>query len=88
MRAGERYGVARWEAHYTVFGNKVHNVIDASFRFADGLIIEHVDTFDLYRWARMALGPTGLLLGWTPMLRNTVRKTAGRQLQKYLARNS
>lgn len=90
VQADDREGVAHWEAWYSFGPNKrkVHNIIDARFTFRDGLIVEHVDTFDFHRWSRMALGVPGLLLGWTPMLRNTVRKTAGRQLQKYLARNS
>jgi hypothetical protein len=51
----------------------VVNEIDASMRFEDGLIIEHRDSFDFWKWSRMALGPSGLLLGWTPMVRNKVR---------------
>jgi hypothetical protein len=32
------------------------------------------------------LGAPGLLLGWTPMLRNKVRATAAANLATYLAR--
>ena len=87
VRADEAGGSAHWEAWYTfaVTGKKVHNVIDARFRFADGKIVEHVDSFDFYRWSRMALGLPGVLLGWTPIIRNEVRKTAGGQLEKYLS---
>jgi ketosteroid isomerase-like protein len=79
-------GSAHWEARYlfSTTGRKVHNVIDASFRFADGKIIEHRDVFDFHRWARQALGPTGLLLGWTGMVRDKVRSQARRGLDKYL----
>ena len=38
------------------------------FVFRDGLIAEHHDAFSFYAWSRQALGPAGLLLGWTPML--------------------
>ncbi len=88
VRADDDAGEARWEAWYTfsATGRKVHNVIDARFRFADGRIVEHVDTFDFHRWSRQALGAPGLLLGWTPMLRNKVRATAGAQLTKFMAR--
>jgi ketosteroid isomerase-like protein len=80
-------GRAHWEARYTFSqtGRKVHNVIDAKFRFHDGLIIDHVDAFSFWRWSRQALGPTGTLLGWTPVLKFAVRRTAARSLDKYMA---
>jgi quinol monooxygenase YgiN/ketosteroid isomerase-like protein len=73
-------GAAHWSAHYTYTqtGRPVVNDVHASFRFAGGLIAEHVDEFDLYRWQRQALGTTGILLGWTPIMRSTVRKRARR----------
>lgn len=38
----EDRGSAHWEAWYTFStGRKVHNVIDASFEFSDGLILRH-----------------------------------------------
>ena len=62
-------GSAHWRAHYTFAqtGRPVVNDIQAKFRFRDGQIAEHVDDFSFYRWARQALGPPGLLLGWTPV---------------------
>src|SRR6185437_13291157 len=76
---GDR-GSARWRAHYTFSqtGRPVVNDVRASMRFADGLIADHVDDFDFHRWARQALGTSGLLLGWTPWLRNAVRHRPGR----------
>ena len=60
-------GSAHWEADYTFStGRAVHNVIDAGFKFENGLIADHRDSFDLYAWARQALGPVGVLLGWSP----------------------
>lgn len=87
VSADDETGSAHWEAWYTfaTTGRKVHNVIDARFRFEDGKIVEHIDTFDFYRWSRMALGLPGVLLGWTPIIRNKVRGTAGGQLDKYLS---
>lgn len=75
-------GSAGWQAWYTfsATGRPVHNVIRARFRFSGGLIAEHVDTFDFWRWARQALGPVGLLLGWSPLLRGKVRSQAARAL--------
>jgi hypothetical protein len=83
---GER-GSAHWRAHYTFSqtGRPVINDVRASFRFADGLIAEHVDNFDFYRWARQALGIQGLLLGWTPVLRSAVRSRARGSLEQFLA---
>jgi len=79
-------GTAHWEARYlfSATGRRVHNVIDASFRFADDAIIEHRDVFNFYRWSRQALGLPGILLGWTPVLRNKVRGQARSGLDKYL----
>jgi ketosteroid isomerase-like protein len=84
---GDR-GSAHWRAHYTFSqtGNPVVNDVHASFRFAeDGLIVEHVDVFDFYRWARQALGTRGLLLGWTPFVRSAVRGRARASLEQFLA---
>jgi hypothetical protein len=80
-------GSAHWEAHY-LFGPRgrpVHNRIDARFEFdAQGLITRHRDRFDFAAWARQALGVPGLLLGWTPWLRNQVRAKAAANLQRFL----
>jgi hypothetical protein len=86
IQADDRTGSAHWEAWYTfsASGRKVHNVIEASFTFSNGLIASHVDRFDFYRWSRQALGPAGMLLGWTPLLQNKVRKTAARSLASFL----
>jgi len=80
-------GSARWIAHYTFTqtGRPVTNDVRASFRFADGLIAEHHDEFDFHRWARQALGTSGLLLGWTPLLRSAVRRRARAGLDEFLA---
>ena len=55
----------------------------ACFRFQDGKIIRHRDRFDFWRWSRMALGPAGLILGWSPMLKNKVRRQAAKSLARY-----
>lgn len=80
-------GRAHWVATYTFSGSgrKVVNRIDARFTFRDGLIATHVDTFDLWRWASQALGPVGLLLGWTPFLRAKIRGQAAQSLAKFSA---
>jgi len=80
-------GRARWDAHYTFpkTGRKVHNIIHASFDIEGGRIVRHEDRFDFYRWTRMALGPTGTALGWSPLVQNKVRQTAASQLEKFMA---
>ncbi|MGQ0799345.1 MAG: nuclear transport factor 2 family protein [Pseudomarimonas sp.] len=88
ISADERRGRAHWEAHYrfSATGRMVHNIIDAQFVFQDGLIVSHIDDFNFYRWSRQALGPPGLVLGWTPFLRNKVRKQAQANLTAFLAK--
>lgn len=87
IKADDASGSARWEAVYAFpkTGRRVHNDISAAFRFRDGLIVEHRDTFDLYRWSRMALGPLGTALGWTPVVKNQVRQQAAAQLKRFRA---
>lgn len=82
-------GKARWDAWYTFSGTgrKVHNVIDARFRFEDGLIVRHDDSFDLWRWTRMALGPAGTLLGWSPPIQGKIRRTAAASLADWMAKH-
>jgi ketosteroid isomerase-like protein len=80
-------GTARWIARYTFTqtGRPVKNDVQAHFRFADGLIAEHDDAFSFYAWARQALGARGLLLGWTPLLRASVRRRARGSLDRFMA---
>ncbi|MFL5865934.1 MAG: nuclear transport factor 2 family protein [Thermoleophilaceae bacterium] len=79
-------GSARWLAHYTFTqtGRHVDNDVRARFRFRDGLIVEHRDEFDFYRWTRQALGTTGLLLGWSPIVQGKVRKQARERLSDFM----
>ena len=84
-QADEARGSAHWRAHYTFTetGRPVVNDIHASFRFKDGLIAEHRDEFSFPAWARQALGPVGLLLGWTPLVRAAVRRKAAARLEEF-----
>ncbi len=84
VKADDTTGSAHWEAWYRFQGKRqVHNIIDAQFTFSNGLITRHVDTFDFWRWSRQALGPAGLVLGWTPILRNAVQGQAGKSLASW-----
>ncbi len=80
-------GCADWQAWYpfSTTGRRVHNIVHSEYTFSDGLIIRQVDAFPFWRWSRQALGPAGLLLGWTPLLRNKVRATAREALRRYMA---
>jgi ketosteroid isomerase-like protein len=71
-------GSAHWIATYTFGGGRhVVNDIHAKFRFRDGKIVEHVDSFSFARWARQALGPVGFVLGLPPMNLLVRRKARG-----------
>jgi SnoaL-like domain len=87
LQADAESGSADWQAWYTFSATRrpVHNRIHAQFRFEQGRIVEHVDSFDFWRWSRQALGPAGLLLGWTPMLRAKVRAQAAANLAIFQA---
>jgi uncharacterized protein len=87
---GDERGSAHWRAHYTFSrtGRPVVNDVHASFHFAGGLIAKHRDEFDFHRWARQALGAPGLLLGWTPLLRSSVRKQARAGLDEFMSREA
>ena len=80
---------AKWEARYrfTKTGRMVHNKIQAHFTFKDGLIIQHIDSFDFWKWTRMALGLPGLLLGWSGLLQNKIRQEARYGLEDFLKNN-
>src|SRR5256885_15969006 len=85
--ADDERGSAHWLADYTFStGRKVHNDIRAEFRFANGLIAEHRDSFSFYAWARQALGPVGLALGWTPLVQGEGRREARAGLDEVLGR--
>jgi ketosteroid isomerase-like protein len=83
-------GLAEWTATYVFSktGRKVTNHIRAEFTILDGKIISHTDSFNLYKWSAQALGLPGLLLGWTPIIRNKIRATAQQSLKAFMLRNS
>lgn len=83
--ADERSGHARWRAEYLFPPTRRHvtNEVQASFRFGSGAIAEHVDDFSFFTWCRQALGPTGLVLGWSPPGRRVVQGRARAQLRRF-----
>jgi len=89
IEADENTGKARWGATY-LFGPKkrpVINLINARFRFKDGKIIEHTDSFSLWKWSRRALGISGWFLGWSGYMRKKVQETTGNRLAQYVKKN-
>ena len=80
-------GSAHWEATYTfrTTGRKVHNVIEAEFKFKDGLIIKHTDHFNLHDWASQAIGWKGWLLGGTGFFKRGLQKQTRKVLDQWIA---
>lgn len=87
LQATATHGSANWQAWYTFSstGRPVHNIVASEFQFEDGKILKQTDRFDFWRWSRQALGTIGVLLGWSSLLRNKVRATAGKALEQYMA---
>ncbi|MFD2531727.1 nuclear transport factor 2 family protein [Gracilimonas halophila] len=86
--ADEESGKARLKAKYlfSQTNRMVHNNINARFKFKDGFIIEHVDSFDFWRWSRQALGLPGLLLGWSSFLQKKVQRQAYKNMEAFIGR--
>lgn len=84
LQADVAKGKVRWEAWYTFSrtGRKVHNVVTSEFDLKDDLILVQHDQFDFWRWSRQALGTSGILMGWTPIVRNKVQAMAAAGLRK------
>ena len=84
LQAEETRGKVRWQAWYPFSrtGRKVHNVVTSEFVIQDELIIVQRDRFDFWRWSRQALGTPGVVLGWSPLVRNKVRRVAAAGLRK------
>lgn len=85
IKADELSGSAHWVAAYN-FSKTNRNVINkvaAEFTFQDGLIIKHVDHFDVWRWSKQAFGPAGYLLGWTGFFQKKIQEQALLSLKKY-----
>lgn len=85
VQVTENKGTANWKAIY-FYGpkkRKVINNIQASFEFKDGKISKHTDVFSMWKWSRQALGFKGLLLGWTPFLKNKVQGLTNKLLNDF-----
>lgn len=89
VTADHRHGRSSWEAIYTfsATGRKIHNRVTSGFTFRDGLIYTQKDRFNLHKWAGMAMGPAGTLLGWLPSVKRTIRGKAARNLAVFIGRH-
>jgi ketosteroid isomerase-like protein len=85
IKADEYTGTAKWVAAYNFSktNRKVVNVVYAQFKFRDGLIIQHTDYFDIWKWSKQAFGFKGALLGWTGYMQTQIQKQAIASLQNY-----
>lgn len=85
----EEYATCLWNADYTFSrtGRKVSNNIKAYMRIQNGMIIEHTDHFDIWKWSRQALGLSGALLGWSNFMKVKIRNMARKNLQKFMEAN-
>ena len=77
-------GRTKWTAQYYYGKRPVTNKVSAQFKFQDGKIIEHIDTFDFWKWTRQALGFSGYLLGWTTFMQKKVQATTKSKLDKII----
>ena len=81
-------GSANWIATYTFTStqNKVINNIEAMFEFRDGLIYRHRDSFHFYKWAGMAFGAKGIVMGWLPFFRKKIQAVSRQKLGAFMSR--
>jgi hypothetical protein len=79
-----------WVAHYNfgATGRPVVNRVHTEMALSNGRIVRQVDRFNLWRWSGQALGASGWLLGWTPLVRNKIRTQAARSLREYARKAS
>lgn len=80
---------ANWVALYTFSktGRQIENNITATFTFKENKIIQHTDSFDFYKWAKMAFGLKGLLFGKFLFFRKIIQQYASKSLTEFKANN-
>lgn len=85
IKADEHTGSVQWTASYSYSkaNRKVVNIIQAQFHFQNGLIIKHMDDYDIWKWSKQALGIKGFLFGWTGYMQKKIQEMALLSLKKY-----
>lgn len=88
IKANDNSGSACWYCiyNYTKTDRLIRYKIKAKFKFKDGKIFSHTDSYSLWRWAGKALGLTGYFLGFTAFVRNQIRTDAINGLNIYMKR--
>ncbi|NNE31005.1 MAG: nuclear transport factor 2 family protein [Winogradskyella sp.] len=86
IKVSDTEGTAQWEAFYifSKTGKKIHNKINATFEFKDGLIIKHTDKFSLHKWATQAFGVTGFIMGKTHFFKSKLNHQTNHLVDKYI----
>lgn len=86
VQADDESGSADWKAVYAYGPQKrqVINQVQARFVFKNGKIVEHIDSFDIWKWSRQALGPIGSLMGWTPFMKRKIQSMANHRLDGFI----
>lgn len=81
----ETSATVNWIADYTfsATGRSVTNDVTANLTLRDGLIIDHRDEFSFWKWSSQALGLSGTLLGWTPIVKSKVRSGTRTSLDEF-----
>ncbi|PWK14302.1 nuclear transport factor 2 family protein [Tumebacillus permanentifrigoris] len=87
--ADDHRGRGRWhiDYHFSVTGRPIHNDIESEFRFVDGKIISHHDSFDFGRWTRQAFGFKGIFMVLGP-IRSKVQQKIRETLQAHHVKNA
>jgi len=86
LKNDEGYVTYQWKANYTFSktGRRVTNNITAYILVENNLIVEHTDEFSFCKWSQQALGLTGLLFGWSSVIKNKVRSNARKNLDAFM----
>ncbi len=83
------YYTCQWVASY-IFSKTQRRVVNqckAYMRLKDGVIIEHSDAFNYYKWCRQAYGLLGLVFGWSGYMHKKISFGARKQLRKYMEKH-
>ncbi|ADY28478.1 limonene-1,2-epoxide hydrolase [Cellulophaga lytica] len=87
IKTNKNTGSVHWKAVYN-YGPKKRSVVNnitANFTFLDGKIIEHTDSFNLWKWSKQALGISGYLLGWSSFLKTKIQTKTNNLLDKFIS---
>lgn len=89
IKADDERGIAIWTNNYTVeeTGNAVALDIVSKFYFEDGLIVKHVDEYDIKSFVKQAFGSAAGLVGGSFLVKKTVRSQSKKYLKKYMNQN-